>query len=77
MYAGVKSGSSRSISSLVPQPGYVPEVKVQFKSPKWPHRLNFYDHPPDEEMTVEEFETWAIDRLRRKHTLSKRVINFG
>ncbi len=67
MYAGVKSASSRSISSLAAVPGYTPEVKLQpFKSTKWPHRLNFYDRPPEEEMTVEEFETWAIDRLRRE-----------
>ncbi|KAA1107475.1 hypothetical protein PGT21_015009 [Puccinia graminis f. sp. tritici] len=31
---------------------------------KYPHRLNFYDKPPDSEVTIEEFETWAIDRLK-------------
>lgn len=34
------------------------------RSTKFPHRLNFYSHPPTEEITVEEFEEWAIDRLR-------------
>lgn len=70
MYAGVKPASSRSITNLAgsAQPGYAPEVKVYFKDEKWPLRLNFYDQPPDQEMTVEEFETWAIDRLRRKFT---------
>ncbi|KDQ60698.1 hypothetical protein JAAARDRAFT_151308 [Jaapia argillacea MUCL 33604] len=31
---------------------------------KYPHRLNFYDRPPLEDVTIEEFETCAIDRLR-------------
>ncbi|ODV86312.1 hypothetical protein CANARDRAFT_27547 [[Candida] arabinofermentans NRRL YB-2248] len=30
----------------------------------YPHRLSFYQMPPFEEITVEEFETWAIDRLK-------------
>lgn len=28
------------------------------------HRLSFYDLPPTSEITLEEFETWAIDRLK-------------
>ncbi|KAG6850627.1 hypothetical protein H0H93_010819 [Arthromyces matolae] len=31
---------------------------------KYPHRLNFYDKPPLYDVTVEEFEKCAIDRLR-------------
>ncbi len=31
---------------------------------KYPHRLSFYRLPPTEEITLEEFETWAIDRLK-------------
>lgn len=31
---------------------------------KYPHRLSFYRLPPTEEITLEEFETWAIDRLQ-------------
>ncbi|KZS99043.1 DNA primase large subunit [Sistotremastrum niveocremeum HHB9708] len=31
---------------------------------KYRHRLNFYDEPPLFDVTLEEFETWAIDRLR-------------
>jgi hypothetical protein len=27
------------------------------------HRLNFYSVPPHKEITLEEFELWAIDRL--------------
>ncbi|KAF8076724.1 eukaryotic and archaeal DNA primase, large subunit-domain-containing protein [Lyophyllum atratum] len=30
----------------------------------YPHRLNFYDRPPLYDVTVEEFETCALDRLR-------------
>ena len=32
----------------------------------YPHRLSFYDVPPTAEISLEEFETWAIDRLRSK-----------
>jgi hypothetical protein len=28
------------------------------------HRLNFYELPPTAEITLEQFEQWAIDRLR-------------
>ncbi|KAI0797895.1 DNA primase large subunit [Abortiporus biennis] len=31
---------------------------------KYPHRLNFYDRPPIDDITIEEFETCALDRLR-------------
>ncbi|KAF8628423.1 hypothetical protein AX15_003944 [Amanita polypyramis BW_CC] len=30
----------------------------------YPHRLNFYDRPPMYDVTVEDFETSALDRLR-------------
>ncbi|VVT51809.1 uncharacterized protein SAPINGB_P003220 [Magnusiomyces paraingens] len=30
----------------------------------YPYRLNFYDTPPTLEITAEEFEQWAIDRMR-------------
>lgn len=33
-------------------------------STKFPFRLNFYDRPPLEEITLEDFELWAIDRLK-------------
>ncbi|EAW08387.1 DNA primase subunit PRI2 [Aspergillus clavatus NRRL 1] len=43
--------------------------KKQFASPvykqqDYPHRLNFYDVPPTAEITLEQFEQWAIDRLK-------------
>ncbi|KDR84019.1 hypothetical protein GALMADRAFT_56635 [Galerina marginata CBS 339.88] len=31
---------------------------------KYPHRMNFYDDPPLFDITIEEFETCALDRLR-------------
>ena len=43
--------------------------KRQFASPvykqqEYPHRLNLYETPPTAEITLEEFEQWAIDRLK-------------
>jgi hypothetical protein len=31
---------------------------------EYAHRLNMYDTPPTAEITLEQFEQWAIDRLR-------------
>jgi len=30
----------------------------------YPHRLSFYILPPTAEVTLDQFEQWAIDRLR-------------
>lgn len=43
--------------------------KKQFAIPTYqqhdyPHRLNLYETPPTAEITLEQFEQWAIDRLR-------------
>jgi DNA primase large subunit len=35
-----------------------------YKEQEYPHRLNFYEIPPTAEITLEQFEQWAIDRLR-------------
>ncbi|KAI1920240.1 DNA primase subunit pri2 [Ophidiomyces ophidiicola] len=35
-----------------------------YKQQDYPHRLNFYEVPPTAEITLEQFEQWAIDRLR-------------
>jgi DNA primase large subunit len=35
-----------------------------YKELDYLHRLNFYESPPTAELSLEEFETWAIDRLR-------------
>ncbi|KAI9790480.1 MAG: hypothetical protein M1816_005144 [Peltula sp. TS41687] len=35
-----------------------------YKALDYPHRLNFYTLPPTAEITLEQFEQWAIDRIR-------------
>ncbi|KAK7755172.1 DNA primase subunit pri2 [Diatrype stigma] len=35
-----------------------------YKETQYPHRLNFYAAPPTADITLEQFEQWAIDRLR-------------
>lgn len=35
-----------------------------YKDNEYPHRLSLYELPPTQEISLEEFETWAIDRLR-------------
>ncbi|KAK4127988.1 DNA primase, large subunit [Parathielavia appendiculata] len=35
-----------------------------YKQTQYPHRLNFYSTPPTADITLEQFEQWAIDRLR-------------
>lgn len=47
--------------------------KKQFASPaykelEYPHRLNFYTDAPTADITLEQFEQWAIDRLRGAST---------
>ncbi|KAF2476252.1 DNA primase large subunit [Lindgomyces ingoldianus] len=39
-------------------------AKPEFKHQKYEHRLNYYILPPTAEITLEEFETWAINRLK-------------
>ncbi|KAI9800191.1 MAG: hypothetical protein M1825_004175 [Sarcosagium campestre] len=39
-------------------------ANATFKQHDYPFRLNFYDSPPTAEITLEQFEQWAIDRLR-------------
>lgn len=37
-----------------------------YKQQDYAFRLNFYDVPPTADITLEQFEQWAIDRLRGK-----------
>jgi DNA primase large subunit len=37
---------------------------ADYHSDAYTHRLNFYALPPTSEITLEEFETWAINRLK-------------
>jgi DNA primase large subunit len=39
-------------------------AKAEFAQQHYEHRLNFYTLPPTAEITLEEFETWAINRLK-------------
>ncbi|KAK0541318.1 DNA primase subunit pri2 [Tilletia horrida] len=39
-------------------------VAFRHKNERYPHRLSFYNLPPTQEITLWQFETWAIDRLR-------------
>jgi hypothetical protein len=39
-------------------------AKAEFRQQSYEHRLNFYVQPPTAEITLEEFETWAINRLK-------------
>lgn len=36
----------------------------QYKAADYPTRLNFYSDAPTADITLEQFEQWAIDRLR-------------
>ncbi|PHH76036.1 hypothetical protein CDD83_4324 [Cordyceps sp. RAO-2017] len=36
----------------------------QYKDAEYPHRLNLYSDAPTADITLEQFEQWAIDRLR-------------
>ena len=39
-------------------------AKAEFQQQEYKHRLNYYVLPPTAEITLEEFETWAINRLK-------------
>jgi DNA primase large subunit len=39
-------------------------AKAAYGDQTYPHRLNFYVLPPTAEITLEEFEEWAICRLK-------------
>jgi len=38
-----------------------------YKEQQYPTRLNFYSTPPTADITLEQFEQWAIDRLRSQY----------
>lgn len=45
-------------------------AKAEFEQQSYENRLNFYVLPPTAEVTLEEFETWAINRLKGKYNHS-------
>ena len=64
----------RSDTRFDPKRKRVDHKKTQFatatyQDQEYPHRLSFYDVPPTQEISLEEFETWAIDRLRSTASL--------
>jgi len=53
------------------KPIYNKHRSKQFETPSYQalvynNRLNFYVTPPTADITLEQFEQWAIDRLRGK-----------
>lgn len=73
MYSGARqpfASRTNAGPSTSAQPAEV--TRYPIRAGKYPHRLNFYERPPVEEITLEEFETWAIDRLRGEPTFSTR-----
>jgi hypothetical protein len=48
-------------------------VPAAYKQQDYPHRLNFYEIPPTAEISLEEFEKWAIDRLRSEYRNSSQI----
>lgn len=59
----------RTENRLDPKRKRIDHKKTQFatatyKENDYPFKLSFYDVPPTQEISLEEFETWAIDRLR-------------
>lgn len=42
-----------------------------YKQQEYPFRLNLYEIPPTAEITLEQFEQWAIDRLRSDRNCSR------
>ena len=53
-------GARKARSKLASRKNFGPEVH---RETEYPTRLSFYTVPPLAEITVEEFQTWAIDRL--------------
>jgi DNA primase large subunit len=45
-------------------------TQPEYKELQYDHRLNFYTIPPTVDITLEQFEQWAIDRLRGLQSLS-------
>jgi DNA primase large subunit len=59
----------QDLNRIDPKRRHVDHRKKQFADPTYketayPTRLNFYATPPTAEITLEQFEQWAIDRLR-------------
>src|SRR3569833_2282862 len=42
-------------------------AEAAYKETQYPSRLNYYSTPPTADITLEQFEQWAVDRLRSTH----------
>ena len=49
-------------------------ASAAIQSNEYPHRLNLYDIPPTADITLEQFEQWAIERLRSKSLSSTKLV---
>lgn len=49
----------------------------QFQDTQYPHRLNFYADAPTADITLEQFEQWAIDRLRGNLGLPTTIMEYS
>lgn len=49
----------------------------QFQDTQYPHRLNFYADAPTADITLEQFEQWAIDRLRGNARLLTTIMQYS
>ncbi|EPQ25975.1 uncharacterized protein PFL1_06430 [Pseudozyma flocculosa PF-1] len=62
--SGPYPSSANPISGITTAPTVKRRNLKGGKLEKYPHRLNFYSLPPIDEITIEQFESWAIDRLK-------------
>lgn len=60
MYSSNDTNNKRVLASST-----IGEVK-RHQGKNYPHALNFYSVPPTEEITIDEFESFAFDRLQGK-----------
>ena len=43
------------------------QLRLRSQKLQYPHRLSLYDRPPPVEISIEEFEQFALDRLQGRH----------
>ncbi|GBB83688.1 hypothetical protein RclHR1_10380011 [Rhizophagus clarus] len=72
MFSNTDTNNKRTLSSSTIE-GDRYEVK-RHNGKKYPHLLNFYSVPPTEEITIDEFESFAFDRLQVLKTLEGAIL---
>jgi DNA primase large subunit len=50
-------------------------AEAAYKETKYAHRLSFYTNAPTADITLEQFEQWAIDRLRSAYLKLQELIS--